>query len=62
MKAQSVGVMTDNDDESDSLGQLHWLLNKLEIIPPWDFEAGNDLVEQLKQAEKWLKDNTKAGK
>jgi len=62
VKAQSVGVMTDNDDESDSLGQLHWLLNKLEIIPPWDFEAGNDLVEQLKQAEKWLKDNTKAGK
>lgn len=56
-KAKAVGIDLDqdSDDEADAVGQLMFLLNKLEIELPLDKSLGVALIEEMKLAPRWIK-------
>lgn len=44
-KAHGFGWMVKGDDDADALGQLHFLLHKLEIKPRWGRNPSRALIE-----------------
>lgn len=44
-KARGLGWDVKGDDDADALGQLHFLLNKLEIKPNWGRNPSQDLIQ-----------------
>ncbi len=44
-KARGLGWDVKGDDDADALGQLHFLLNKLEIRVPWGRNPSKELIQ-----------------